>query len=81
MAHPTNFIFAKKYLDQDAHYYKAHVVDSGPLGYKNYGAHISSWSAIPSMGKKASPTWTVSGIASSKTSRRKPRRCALDALM
>lgn len=42
MAHPANFIFAKKYLDQDAHYYKSHVVGSGPFKYKNYvrGSYI-----------------------------------------
>jgi peptide/nickel transport system substrate-binding protein len=42
LAHPANFIFAKKYLDQDAHYYKAHVVGTGPFKYKNYvrGAYI-----------------------------------------
>ena len=42
LAHPANFIFAKKYLDQDVHYYKAHVVGTGPFKYKNYvrGSYI-----------------------------------------
>jgi peptide/nickel transport system substrate-binding protein len=42
MAHPGNFIFAKKYLDSDIHYYKAHVVGTGPFKYKNYvrGSYI-----------------------------------------
>jgi peptide/nickel transport system substrate-binding protein len=42
MAAPANFIFAKKYLDQDPHYYKSHVVGSGPFKYKNYvrGSYI-----------------------------------------
>jgi peptide/nickel transport system substrate-binding protein len=34
MAHPATFIYAKKYLDQDPHYYKSHVVGSGPFKYK-----------------------------------------------
>jgi peptide/nickel transport system substrate-binding protein len=42
MAHPANFIFAKKYLDQDPHYYKAHTMGTGPFTLKNYvrGSHI-----------------------------------------
>lgn len=36
LAHPANFIFAKKYLDQDVHYYKAHSVGTGPFKLKNY---------------------------------------------
>jgi peptide/nickel transport system substrate-binding protein len=42
LAHPANFIFAKKYLDSDVHYYKAHVMGSGPFKYKNYvrGSYI-----------------------------------------
>src|SRR5690606_13604068 len=42
VAHPANFIFAEKYLDQDVHYYKAHTVGTGPFKLKNYvrGSHI-----------------------------------------
>jgi peptide/nickel transport system substrate-binding protein len=42
LAHPYNFIYAKKYLDQDPHYYKAHSVGTGPFKLKNYvrGAYI-----------------------------------------
>jgi peptide/nickel transport system substrate-binding protein len=36
IAHPANFIFAKKYLDQDQQYYKAHAVGTGPFKLKNY---------------------------------------------
>jgi peptide/nickel transport system substrate-binding protein len=36
LAHPANFIFAKKYLDQDVNYYKAHSIGTGPFKLKNY---------------------------------------------
>jgi peptide/nickel transport system substrate-binding protein len=36
LAHPANFIFAKKYLDQDPHYYKQHAMGSGPFKLKEY---------------------------------------------
>jgi peptide/nickel transport system substrate-binding protein len=36
LAHPANFIYAKKYLDMDANYYKSHSVGSGPFTLKNY---------------------------------------------
>jgi peptide/nickel transport system substrate-binding protein len=36
IAHPANFIFAKKYLDSDAQYYKAHSIGTGPFKLKNY---------------------------------------------
>ncbi len=36
MAHPANFIYAKKHLDSDVHYYKAHSVGTGPFKLKNY---------------------------------------------
>jgi peptide/nickel transport system substrate-binding protein len=36
LAHPANFIFAKKYLDQDIHYYKQHTMGTGPFKLKNY---------------------------------------------
>jgi peptide/nickel transport system substrate-binding protein len=36
LAHPANFIYAKKYLDQDPHYYKAHAVGTGPFKLKHY---------------------------------------------
>jgi peptide/nickel transport system substrate-binding protein len=42
LAHPANFIYAKKYLDQDPHYYKSHTVGTGPFILKSYvrGSHI-----------------------------------------
>jgi peptide/nickel transport system substrate-binding protein len=42
VAHPANFIFAKKYLDQDPHHYKAHTIGTGPFKLKNYvrGSYI-----------------------------------------
>jgi peptide/nickel transport system substrate-binding protein len=36
MAHPANFIYAKKYLESDVHYYKTHTVGTGPFKLKNY---------------------------------------------
>jgi peptide/nickel transport system substrate-binding protein len=36
MAHPANFIYAKKYLDSDVHYYKTHTVGTGPFKLKHY---------------------------------------------
>ncbi|MGH8057892.1 MAG: ABC transporter substrate-binding protein [Candidatus Entotheonellia bacterium] len=35
LAAPQNFIFAKKYLEQDAQYYKANVMGTGPFKVKN----------------------------------------------
>src|SRR5262249_29189863 len=42
LAHPANFIFAKKYLDQDPEYYRQHAMGSGPFKLKEYvrGASI-----------------------------------------
>jgi peptide/nickel transport system substrate-binding protein len=42
LAHPANFIFAKKYLDQDPQYYRQHAMGSGPFKLKEYvrGSHI-----------------------------------------
>ena len=42
LAHPANFIYAKKYLDADAHYYKSHTVGTGPFTLKTYvrGSYI-----------------------------------------
>ena len=42
LAHPANFIFAKKYLDQDPQYYRQHAMGSGPFKMKEYirGASI-----------------------------------------
>jgi peptide/nickel transport system substrate-binding protein len=42
LAHPANFIYAKKYLDQDVNYYKKNVMGSGPFKLKEYvrGASI-----------------------------------------
>jgi peptide/nickel transport system substrate-binding protein len=36
VARPENFIYAKKYLDQDPHYYKQHAMGSGPFKLKEY---------------------------------------------
>ncbi len=36
LAHPANFIYAKKYLDQDPHYYKQHAIGTGPFTLKAY---------------------------------------------
>jgi peptide/nickel transport system substrate-binding protein len=33
---PANFIYPKKYLDTDPHYFKTHAVGSGPFKLKNY---------------------------------------------
>lgn len=42
LAHPANFIYAKKNLDSDVHYYRAHTVGTGPFKLKNYvrGSYI-----------------------------------------
>jgi len=56
LAHPANFIFAKKYLDQDVHYYKAHEVGTGPFKLKNYvrGSYIE-FERNPNYWKKGLP--------------------------
>jgi len=36
LAHPANFIYAKKYLDQDPHWYKLNAMGSGPFKLKQY---------------------------------------------
>lgn len=36
LAHPANFIYAKKYLDQDVHYYKKNAMGTGPFKLKAY---------------------------------------------
>jgi peptide/nickel transport system substrate-binding protein len=36
LAHPANFIYAKKYLDQDPNYYKKNAMGSGPFKLKEY---------------------------------------------
>ncbi|MGE3539834.1 MAG: ABC transporter substrate-binding protein [Candidatus Tectimicrobiota bacterium] len=36
LAHPANFIYAKKYLEQDMHYYKRHAMGTGPFKLKSY---------------------------------------------
>ena len=36
LAHPANFIYAKKYLDQDQHWYKKNTMGSGPFKLKQY---------------------------------------------
>jgi peptide/nickel transport system substrate-binding protein len=42
LANPFNWILAKKYLDQDVHYYKSHEMGTGPFKLKNYvrGSYI-----------------------------------------
>jgi peptide/nickel transport system substrate-binding protein len=42
IAHPANFILAKKYLDQDVNYYRGHEMGTGPFKLKNYvrGSYI-----------------------------------------
>jgi peptide/nickel transport system substrate-binding protein len=42
MAHPANFIYAKKYLDQDQQWYKKNAMGSGPFKLKQY-VHGSSF--------------------------------------
>jgi peptide/nickel transport system substrate-binding protein len=41
-AHPANFIYPKKYLDEDPHYFKTKSVGSGPYKLKSYvrGSYI-----------------------------------------
>src|SRR5919108_2140291 len=36
IAHPANFIYAKKYLDQDQQWYKKNAMGSGPFKLKQY---------------------------------------------
>jgi peptide/nickel transport system substrate-binding protein len=36
IAHPANFIYAKKYLDQDMNWYKQHEMGTGPFKLKRY---------------------------------------------
>jgi peptide/nickel transport system substrate-binding protein len=36
IAHPANFIYAKKYLDQDINWYKQHEMGTGPFKLKNW---------------------------------------------
>jgi peptide/nickel transport system substrate-binding protein len=36
VAHPANFIYAKKYLDQDANWYKQNAMGTGPFKLKNW---------------------------------------------
>jgi peptide/nickel transport system substrate-binding protein len=42
LAHPANFIYAKKYLDKDVNYYKQPVMGTGPFKLKSYvrGSYI-----------------------------------------
>jgi len=42
IAHPANFIYAKKYLDQDQQWYKKNAMGSGPFKLKQY-VHGSSF--------------------------------------
>jgi peptide/nickel transport system substrate-binding protein len=36
LAHPANFIYAKKYLDQDPNWYKTNTMGTGPFKLKGY---------------------------------------------
>src|SRR5918996_1507775 len=36
LAHPANFIYAKKYLDQDPNWYKQNTMGTGPFKLKSY---------------------------------------------
>jgi len=36
LAHPANFIYAKKYLDQDINWYKTHAMGTGPFKLQEY---------------------------------------------
>src|SRR5437879_8566303 len=36
LAHPANFIYAKKYLDQDINWYKTHAIGTGPFKLQEY---------------------------------------------
>ncbi len=36
LAHPARPVYAKKYLDQDPHYYKRNVMGTGPFKFKKY---------------------------------------------
>jgi len=36
VAHPANFIYAKKHLDADINYYRSHTIGTGPFKLKNY---------------------------------------------
>ncbi len=36
LAHPANFIYPKKHLDTDPHYFKTRTVGTGPFKLKNY---------------------------------------------
>jgi hypothetical protein len=42
LAHPANFIYAKKHLDTNVNYYKAHTIGTGPFKLKHYvrGSYI-----------------------------------------
>jgi peptide/nickel transport system substrate-binding protein len=56
LAHPANFIFAKKYLDQDPQYYKTREMGTGPFLLKNYvrGSYIE-FERNPNYWKKGLP--------------------------
>jgi len=56
LAHPSGYIYAKKYLDQDVNYYKSHEMGSGPFKLKNYvrGSYIE-FERNPDYWKKGLP--------------------------
>ena len=63
MAHPANFIYAKKYLDSDVQYYKTHTVGTGPFKLKNYTrGSIIELERNPTIGKRGCPIWMASPI-------------------
>jgi peptide/nickel transport system substrate-binding protein len=57
LAHPANFIYAKKYLDQDPHWYKTNTMGSGPFKLKQYVRGTTwGWSATRITGSRGCPT-------------------------
>jgi peptide/nickel transport system substrate-binding protein len=56
IAHPANFIFAKKDLDKDPQHYKSHEMGTGPFKLKNYvrGSYIE-FERNPNYWKKGLP--------------------------
>ena len=80
MAHPANFIYAKKYLDSDVQYYKTHTVGTGPFKLKNYTrGSIIELERNLTIGKRGCPIWMASSISSSPTPRRGPKLSGRDA--
>jgi peptide/nickel transport system substrate-binding protein len=58
IAHPANFIYAKKHLDADIHYYKKNAMGTGPFKLKSYVyGRLSNSSATPTTAGRAYRTW------------------------